>query len=355
MKQYKITLISGDGIGPEIISVAKDVIEKTGVKIAWDIQEVDDIEKIITSIKKNKIAFKGPITTPIGSGCRSINVKLRKEWDLFVNLRPAKSYPGVKSKYKDIDLVIIRENIEDLYVGIEFKQGDAKTSQLIEYLEKISGQNIRKDSGISIKPISVFGSKRIVRFAFEYAVKNNRKRITVVHKANIMKYTDGLFLETARQVAKKYPSIEFEERVVDNMAAQLVQKPGLYDVLVCPNLYGDIISDLAAGLVGGLGLTPAANIGSEYAIFEPVHGSAPKYAGQNKVNPTATILAGAMMLKFLGEEESANQIEQAVSAVIKEGKSVTYDLRQSSDDLSAVGTKEMGAAIIKEVGLKHNL
>lgn len=356
---YTITLIPGDGIGPEISEAMKKVVEATGVKIQWDIQNAGEEvylkegnplpERVIDSIRKNKIAIKGPITTPVGTGFRSVNVSLRQTLDLYACVRPCKSFKGAKTKYENIDLVIVRENTEDLYAGIEFKKGEQETLDLIKFIEEKTGKKIRQDSGISIKPISVFGTERIVRFAFEYARKNGRKKVTAVHKANIMKYSDGLFLEVARQVASLYPDIEFEDKIVDNMCMQLVQKPELYDVLVLPNLYGDIISDLAAGLIGGLGLAPGANIGDEYAVFEPTHGSAPKYKGLNKVNPFAMILSAVMMLRHLGEFEAANKIEKAVAEIIEEGKFVTYDMKSPDDPNPPVGTQEVAEALVEKI------
>jgi len=356
---YKITLIPGDGIGPEISEAMKKVVEATGVPVEWEVENAGEEvylkegtplpTRVTDSIKKNKIAIKGPITTPIGTGFRSVNVTLRQTLDLYACVRPCKSFKGARTKYENIDLVIVRENTEDLYAGIEFKKGESETIDLINFIEKKSGRKIREDSGISIKPISVFGTERIVRFAFEFARKNSRKKVTAVHKANIMKYTDGLFLEVARQVAQKYPDIEFEDRIVDNMCMQLVQKPELYDVLVLPNLYGDIISDLAAGLIGGLGLAPGANIGDEYAVFEPTHGSAPKYKGLNKVNPFAMILSAVMMLKHIGEFEAANKIERAVAEIIEEGKVLTYDMKSSDDSTLPVGTQEVALALVEKI------
>ncbi|MBI2845362.1 MAG: isocitrate/isopropylmalate dehydrogenase family protein [Chloroflexi bacterium] len=356
---YRVTFIPGDGTGPEVSEAARRVLEATGVKFEWDIQlagaDVMDQfgtplpPQVVESIRKNGVALKGPITTPVGSGFRSVNVEMRKALDLYVNLRPAKSYPGVRSRYQNIDLVIVRENTEDLYAGIEFQKDTPEAEKLRRSIQELSGKEIRPHSGISIKPISVEGTQRIVRYAFEYARREGRKKVTAVHKANIMKYSDGLFLEVAREVATAYPDIEFEDRIVDNMTMQLVQKPELYDVLVCPNLYGDILSDLCAGLVGGLGVAPGANIGERAALFEPVHGSAPKYKGQNKVNPTATILSGMLMLRHLGERGAADRLEQAVAGVIAEGKYVTYDFKERPDDLSAVGTKEMAEAIIRKL------
>jgi len=357
---HKITLIPGDGIGPEVSDAAKRCIEATGVKIEWEEaiagQEAKEKtgellpENVLESIRKNKVALKGPIITPIGEGFRSVNVAIRQALGLYACVRPAKSYPGVKSNYKDIDLVVIRENSEDLYAGIEFEEGATQTKGLIAEIEKYSKKKIRPDSGISIKPISKYASERIARFAFEYAVKNKRKKVTVVHKANIMKFTDGIFLRASREVAASYSGkVIFEEAIVDNMAMQLVQKPHNYDVLVLPNLYGDIISDLCAGLVGGLGVAPGANIGDTMAVFEAVHGSAPKYKGLNKVNPTAMILSGVLLLRHIGEEEAADRLENAVRDVISEGKSVTYDLKSSPQDPTAVGTREMADAIIEKL------
>ncbi len=354
-----VTLITGDGIGPEIAQAARRCIDATGVKIQWEIAEAgEDVmarlgtplpDATVESIKKNGVALKAPITTPVGTGFRSINVYLRQSLDLYACLRPCKSYKGVRSRYEDIDLVIVRENTEDLYAGIEFQKSQADALELIDWLNKHSKRKISPDSGISIKPISVAATDRIVRFAFDYARKNGRRKVTSVHKANIMKFSDGLWLEVSRQVAKDYPDIEFEDRIVDNMCMQLVQKPELYDVLVLPNLYGDILSDLCAGLVGGLGVAPGANIGLKGAIFEATHGSAPKYKGQNKVNPTALILSGVLMLRHLGRTAEADRLENAVAQVIAEGKRVTYDLKPDRDDPTAVGTSEMADAIIERV------
>jgi len=360
LNKYRITLIPGDGTGPELVEAAKRCIAALGLDIQWDVVEAGESviakyktplpENVIESIRKNKVALKGPITTPVGSGFRSVNVELRKQLDLYACLRPCKSYKGVRSKYKDIDLVIVRENTEDLYAGIEFQKGTSGARSVIELCENLSQKKIRSDSAISIKPISVEGTKRIVKFAFEYALKNDRKKVTAVHKANIMKFTDGLFLEVARDVAKAYDGkIVFEDRIVDNMCMQLVQKPEDYDVLVLPNLYGDIISDLAAGLVGGLGVAPGGNIGDSSALFEPTHGSAPKYKGLNKVNPVAIILSCVMMLRYLGENISADRLERAVAEVIAEGKNVTYDMKADRNDPTAVGTSQMADAVIKKI------
>jgi isocitrate dehydrogenase (NAD+) len=358
---HEVTLITGDGTGPELAEAARKCVDATGVAINWDVQEagVDVMEtrgtpipdETIASVRRTKCALKAPITTPVGTGFRSINVYLRQELGLFACIRPCKHYQGVRSFFSElgVDIVIVRENTEDLYAGVEFEAGKPETTQLIEFINSLPSDRKVKtggdETGISIKPISRSGTERIVRCAFDYAIKNARRKVTVVHKANIMKYSDGLWLATATEVAKEYPQIEFEERIVDNMCMQLTQKPELYDVLVLPNLYGDIVSDLGAGIIGGLGMAPGANIGPNGAVFEATHGSAPKYKGQNKVNPTALILSGMLMLRHLGEMEAANRLEKAVSAVIAEGKDVTYDLKPRRDDPTAVGTQEMAAAI----------
>ncbi len=358
--KHTITLIPGDGIGPEVSYAAKRCIDSSGVDIKWEefcageeaikrygVPLPDDI---IASIRKNKVAIKGPIVTPVGSGFRSVNVQLRHVLDLYACLRPAKAIDGVRASFRDLDLVIVRENSEDLYMGIEFQEGSTDAKEAIYMINALSPKKIRPDSGISIKPISKFGSRRIVKFAFEYALKNNRKKVTAVHKANIMKYTDGLFLAMAREVAQEYAGrIEFNDAIVDNFAMQVVTRPQNFDVLVLPNLYGDIISDLCAGLMGGLGIAPGANIGDGIALFEPVHGSAPKYKGLNKVNPTAMILSGVMMLRYLGEEKAALKLETAVKEVIKEGRSVTYDLKKDRNDPTAATTSGMADAIIKKI------
>jgi isocitrate dehydrogenase (NAD+) len=350
---YRVTLIPGDGIGPELVEAGRRVLEATGVEFDWDVQlagsEIMEQEgtplpqRVIDSIRQNKVALKGPITTPIGTGFRSVNVALRHELDLYACIRPCKSYAGVQSaRYQNIDLVVVRENTEDLYAGVEF---EANSSEAKEIIAKSAGK-INPDAAISIKPISASGSRRIIKHAFDYAVANGRKKVTAIAKANIMKFTDGLFFEVGREVAKEYPDIEYEERLIDNMCMQLVMHPENYDVLVLPNLYGDIISDLCAGLVGGLGLAPGANIGEKGALFEPTHGSAPKYKGLNKANPTAFILSGVMMLRHLKEFEAAERVERAIAKVIEEGKNVTYDLKADRNDPTAVGTQEMADAII---------
>ena len=354
-----VTLITGDGIGPEIAEAARRCIDATGAGINWNMAEagVDVMERLGTPlpdetvelIKKTGVALKAPITTPVGTGFRSINVHLRQSLDLYACLRPCRSYKGVRSRYSDIDLVVVRENTEDCYAGVEFQSGKDDTDELISWINKHSEKKVKSKSGITIKAISVTATQRIVGFAFDYARKMGRKKVTSVHKANIMKFTDGLWLEVSRQVAQKYPDIEFEDRIVDNMCMQLIQKPELYDVLVLPNLYGDILSDLCAGLVGGLGVAPGANIGEKGAIFEATHGSAPKYKGQNKVNPTALILSGVLMLRHLGKEAEADRLENAVAAIIAEGKNVTYDMKPDRDDPTAVGTSQMADAIIAKM------
>jgi isocitrate dehydrogenase (NAD+) len=356
---HNVTLIPGDGTGPEIMEATRRALESTGVQFNWDVQDagIDVMAKtgtplpdsVLESIKKNRVAIKGPITTPVGTGFRSVNVALRKALDLYANLRPCKSFKGVRSLYENVDVVVVRENTEDLYAGVEFDLSTPETTQLIGDFQRMGGYKVRPDSALTIKAISVTGTRRIVKFAFDYARQNNRKKVTAVHKANIMKYTDGLFLRIASEVAREYPDIQFNDIIVDNMCMQLVQRPELYDVLVLPNLYGDIISDLCAGLVGGLGVAPGANIGELGAVFEPIHGSAPKYAGQNKVNPTAAILSGVMMLRYLGETAAAERLEQAVATVIAEGKQVTYDLKPNRDDPTAVGTGEFADAVIRQM------
>ena len=364
---YEVTLITGDGVGPELAGAARRCVDATGVAIDWDVQEagLDVMERtgtplpdaVMESIGRTRCTLKAPITTPVGKGFRSINVYLRQQLGLFACVRPCKHYPGVRTFFDDrsVDLVIVRENTEDLYAGVEFQAGNPETGELVDYINRVATERKinsgRDETGVSIKPISVSGTERIVRYAFEYARENDRKKVTAVHKANIMKYSDGLFLATAERVAKEFAGagIEFEDRIVDNMCMQLVQKPELYDVLVLPNLYGDIVSDLAAGLVGGLGVAPGMNVGPNGAVFEATHGSAPKYRGQNKVNPTALILSAMLMLRYLEEREAADRLEAAVAAVIAEGKDVTYDMKPHRDDPTAVGTREMAEAICRKL------
>jgi len=366
MARHAATLITGDGVGPELAEVARRCVDAALAKTAgagaidWkvcpagiDIMETEGTpmpEATVRSVRDADATLKAPVTTPIGRGFRSVNVLLRQTLDLYACLRPCKSYPGVRSRYEDIDLVVVRENCEDLYAGVEFAKGQPATAELIEQINRLAtDRHILTDpttTGVSIKPISVANTERIVRFAFDYAGANGRRKVTAVHKANIMKHTDGLFKEVSESVAAEYTDIEFEERLIDNMRMQLVQKPELYDVLVLPNLYGDIVSDLCAGLVGGLGVAPGANIGENGAVFEATHGSAPKYKGQNKVNPTALILSGMLMLRHLAERAAAETLERAVAAVIAEGRCVTYDMKPHRDDPTAVGTNEMADAII---------
>jgi isocitrate dehydrogenase (NAD+) len=354
---HRVTFIPGDGTGPEIAEATRRVLEATGVSFEWDVHDagadvMDDYggnplpDHVLDSIRSTGVAIKGPITTPVGTGFRSVNVGLRKSLDLYAQVRPCKSYRGVRSRYEDVDLIVVRENTEDLYAGIEFEEGSPHTRELIEWIEAHDHPSIRPDSGISVKPISVSGTRRIVEFAFDYARANGRGKVTAVHKANIMKFTDGLYLEVAREVAAENDDVEFEDRIVDNLCMQLVQRPEEYDVLVLPNLYGDIVSDLAAGLIGGLGLAPGGNFGSDVAVFEPTHGSAPKYTGQNRVNPMAMMLSGVMMLRHLQEREAADRLEHAIAAVIAEGERVTYDMKPTRDDATAVGTSEVADAVI---------
>ena len=360
---HRVTFIPGDGTGPEIAEATRRVLEASGAELEWDVQRagadvMDEFggnplpEHVLDSIKQNGVALKGPITTPVGIGFRSVNVALRKTLDLYGQVRPCKSYTGVRSRYENVDLVVVRENTEDLYAGIEFEEGTSHALDLVQWVEEHGHPRIRQDSGISLKPISLAGTRRIVEFAFEYARKHGRRKVTAVHKANIMKFSDGLYLRVAREVAEENPDIEFDDRIVDNMCMQLVQRPEEYDVLVLPNLYGDVVSDLCAGMIGGLGLAPGGNYGESVAIFEPTHGSAPKYAGQNKANPMAQMLSGVMMLRHLGETEAADNMERAIAEVIREGKSVTYDMKPTRDDPTAVGTSDVADAIIAKLGAR---
>ncbi|HLQ16145.1 MAG TPA: isocitrate/isopropylmalate dehydrogenase family protein [Candidatus Eisenbacteria bacterium] len=359
MGRHSVTLVPGDGVGPEICDAAVRVLEATGVEFDWDVQQAGEAaiakfgtplpEPVLASIRKNKVALKGPITTPVGSGFRSVNVALRQELDLYALVRPVKAYKGARNLRDDLDFVIVRENTEDIYAGLEFEKGTPDAVHMIAEISGLLKKKIRPDSGLSIKPISVTGSERIVQFAFDYARRNKRRKVTAVHKANIMKHTDGLFLAVARQVAERNPDIEFEDRIVDNMCMQLVLRPKEYDVLCCPNLYGDIISDLGAGMIGGLGLAPGANIGTNGAVFEATHGSAPKYTGQNKVNPMAVMLSGVLMLRHLEEVAAADALEGAIARVIEIGKNVTYDLKEKRGDPSAVGTSQVADAIVDQL------
>jgi isocitrate dehydrogenase (NAD+) len=356
---HQVTFIPGDGTGPELAEATRRVLEATGVELEWDEQPAgEDVyreegnpfpERTLESIKRTGVGIKGPTTTPVGSGFRSINVQLRKELDLYACIRPCKLYEGVRSHFDTVDIVIVRENTEDLYAGIEFEVDSEGAEQLREFVASVDAGRIRDHSGISIKPISVFGSERIVEAAFDYAKRNDRRKLTAAHKANIMKFSDGLFLDTARRIAERHPEVEFEDRIIDNLCNQLVSRPEEYDVIVLPNLYGDIVSDLGAGMIGGLGLAPGANIGTEAAMFEATHGSAPKYKGMNKVNPTALMLSGVLMLRHLDEAEAADRMESAIAEVIRRGEKVTYDLKPSRDDPTAVGTSEFADAVIEEM------
>jgi isocitrate dehydrogenase (NAD+) len=358
-----VTLIPGDGTGPELTEATRRVLEATGVEFDWDLREAgaDVMEKyggnplpaeVLEAIRETGVALKGPITTPVGGGFRSVNVALRKSLDLYGQVRPCKTYPGVRTRFDDVDLIIVRENTEDLYAGIEYEEGSPEARELIEWINAHGDRLAHDDAGISIKPISITGTRRIVQFAFDYARRNGRHKVTAVHKANIMKFSDGLFLRVAQEVAAENDDIEFDDRIVDNMCMQLVQRPEEYDVLVLPNLYGDVLSDLCAGMIGGLGLAPGGNFGESIAIFEPTHGSAPKYAGQNKVNPMAQMLSGMLMLRHLDEREAAANLERAIAEVIAEGRSVTYDMKPTRSDPTAVGTSQVADAIIDKLGVR---
>ena len=358
---YDVTLIPGDGTGPEITEATRRVLEATGVQFNWDVQHVgvDVMEKegtplpqrALDSLARTKLGIKGPVTTPIGTGFRSVNVALRKALELYACVRPCKVYPGVRTRFADanVNVVVVRENTEDLYAGIEFEKGSPYIARLSALVEESGQGKLRPDTGISIKTISEFCTRRIAKYAFEYARKNKRRKVSAISKANIMKFTDGLFYAVSREVAKEYPDIEYEETLVDALCMQLVQKPDWFDVLLLPNLYGDILSDLCAGLVGGLGVAPGANIGDTVALFEPIHGSAPKYTGLNKVNPMAMMFSGVLMLRHMGEEDAANRLEGAMAAVIREGKSVTYDMKPDRNDPTAVGTSQVADAIIAKL------
>src|ERR687896_166231 len=359
-KVYRVRLIPGDGTGPELTEATRRVLEATGVEFDWDVQHAGtDVmeehggnplpEHVLESIRQNGTALKGPITTPVGGGFRSVNVGLRKSLGLYGQVRPCKSYPGVRSRYANVDLIVVRENTEDLYAGVEFEEGTEDADELLNWLAIKGHPNVRRDSGISIKPISETGTRQIVQFAFDYARRNGRRKVTAVHKANIMKFTDGLFLHVARDVAAENTDVEFEDRIVDNLSMQLVQRPEEYDVLVLPNLYGDIVSDLCAGLIGGLGVAPGGNIGDQAAVFEATHGSAPKYRGMNKVNPMAMMFSGVLMLRHLEEPGAADAVEAAIAGVVAEGKAVTYDMKPTRDDPTAVGTSQVADAVIERL------
>src|ERR687886_348467 len=323
---HRVILIPGDGTGPELTEATRRVLEATGVEFDWDVRHAGtDVmeehggnplpDEVLDAIRETGVALKGPITTPVGGGFRSVNVGLRKSLDLYAQVRPCKSYPGVRTRFDDVDLVVVRENTEDLYAGIEYEQGTSEAEELIGWIEGHGGRLAHRDAGISIKPISVSGTRRIVQFAFDYARRNGRRKVTAVHKANIMKFSDGLYLRVAREVAEENDDIEFDDRIVDNMCMQLVQRPEEYDVLVLPNLYGDVLSDLCAGMIGGPGMAPGPNYRGNVPVFEPTHGSAPKYTGQNKVNPMAQLLSGMLMLRHLEESSAADRLEQAIADV----------------------------------------
>ena len=362
---YRVTLIPGDGVGPELISAARRAVEATGVPIEWDVQEAGVSvaeregsplpERVLDSIRTNRVALKGPVTTPLGTGMPSVNVALRVALELYAGVRPCRWYPGVRSPYERVDVVIVRETTENSYTGIEFEHDAPETAELIAFIDRSTGKRVREDSGLSIKSISEGASERIVRFAFEYAAATGRKKVTAGHKANIMKFSDGLFLEIARRVAAENPLVAFEDRIIDNLTMQLVQRPEDYDVLVLPNLYGDILSDLCAGLVGGLGLAPGANFGERIAVFEATHGSAPRYRGTDRANPMALMLSGAMMLRHLGEIDAGDRLEAAVAAVIAEGRTVTYDLKPTRDDPGAAGTSAVADAVIAQLGTEASV
>ncbi|MBW8741458.1 MAG: isocitrate/isopropylmalate dehydrogenase family protein [Acidobacteria bacterium] len=360
---HRVVLIPGDGTGPELTEATRRVLEATGVEFDWDVREAgaDVMDKhggnplppdVLDAIREAGVALKGPITTPVGGGFRSVNVALRKELDMYGQVRPCKTYPGVRTRFDNVDLIVVRENTEDLYAGIEYEEGTEAAQELIQWIEQHGGRLRHNDAGISIKPISITGTRRIVQFAFDYARRNDRRKVTAVHKANIMKFSDGLYLRVAREVAEENSDIDFDDRIVDNMCMQLVQRPEEYDVLVLPNLYGDVLSDLCAGMIGGLGLAPGANYGENVAVFEPTHGSAPKYAGQNKVNPMAQMLSGMLMLRHLDERDAADNLETAIADVIREGRNVTYDMKPTRDDPTAVGTSDVADAIIEKLGVR---
>ncbi|HJW88652.1 MAG TPA: isocitrate/isopropylmalate dehydrogenase family protein [Dehalococcoidia bacterium] len=353
---HRITFIPGDGVGPEVTAATRRVLEATGVKFDWEIAVAGDAAQdlygtplpdyLLESVRRNRVALKGPITTPVGYGFRSVNVALRKTLDLYACLRPCKLYPGAPSRYDQVDLVVVRENTEDLYIGIEFERGTPAQERLLALVAETAGQKLGEDTGVSLKVITERGTRRIIQFAFDYARKHGRRKVTAVHKANILKYSDGLFLSVAREVARGYGDIEFEDIIVDTLCMQLVRRPERFDVLVLPNLYGDFVSELCAGLIGGLGLAPGANIGDGFAVFEPTHGSAPKYAGMNRVNPMAMMLSGVLMLRHLGEKKAADRLEGAIARVIQEGKKVTYDLKRGQGGNPAT-TSEVAEAVLE--------
>jgi isocitrate dehydrogenase (NAD+) len=356
---HHVTLIPGDGIGPEVVEAARLVVMATGVEVQWDLQEVGlrafertgEVlpARALSSIRENGVALKGPIETPPGAGVGSANVGLRQELDLFANIRPCRHYPGVPSVYRDVDLVVVRENTEDVYTGVEFEVGTVEVKELIAFIEETTDVRIREDSGISVKAISRGGSERIVRFAFEETRRRGRMQVTAAHKANIMKFSDGLFLDEARRVAAQYPDIAFDDRIIDALCMQLVQSPERFDVLVLPNLYGDIVSELGAGLIGGTGVAPGGHLGDEVAVFEATHGTAPRLAGRDRANPVGLMLSATMMLRHLGEEEAGDRLEDAIAGVLADGVDVTPDLRGPGDERPAVGTRRMAEAVAERL------
>jgi len=356
---HRVTLIPGDGVGPELAEATRRVIEASGARFSWDVREAGEVvmdrlgtplpDPVLESIRTNGVALKGPIATPLGSGIRSVNVALRVALDLYACVRPSRTFSGAPSRYEHVDVVVVRENTEGMYTGIEFEQGEPATAELIGFIDRMTGHRIRDDSGVSIKTISTGASERIARFAFDYARSHGRRSVTAGHKANIMKFSDGVFLEAARRVGSEYPDVAFDDRIIDALTMHLVQRPELFDVLVLPNLYGDIVSALCAGLVGGPGIAPSANIGDRCAVFEATHGTAPKYAGRNMANPMAMMLSGVMMLRHLDEGDAADRLEHAIAGVIAEGRSVTFDMKPSRNDPTAVGTSDVADAVIAKV------
>ena len=354
--RHPVTLIPGDGIGPVVVGAARRVLDATGVGLEWDVHEAGSgtfesegaavPDALLDSIRTNRVALKGPVATPLGADFRSVNLTLRRELDLYATVRPCRRYPGVRSVYDDVDIVVIRESTEGMYTGMEFEEGVASTRELISFIEQETGRKIREDAGITIKAISVSGSERIARFAFEYARRHGRDRVTAAHKANIMKFSDGLFLRTVRRVAEDYPDVAFDDRIIDALCMQLVSAPERFDVLVMPNLYGDVVSDLGAGLIGGLGVAPGASFGNEVAVFEATHGTGPRIRDPRMADPIALILSGVLMLRHLGESEAARRISAAVAQVLARGTSVTYDLKPTRDDPSAVSAEQVADAVI---------
>jgi isocitrate dehydrogenase (NAD+) len=354
--RHPVTLIPGDGIGPVVVGAARRVLDATGVGLDWDVHEAGGEtfesegaavpEALLASIRANRVALKGPVATPLGAEFRSVNLTLRRELDLYATVRPCRRYAGVRSVYDDVDIVVIRESTEGMYTGMEFEEGVTQTRELIEFIDRETGRRIRDDAGITIKAISVGGSERIARFAFDYARRHGRDRVTAAHKANIMKFSDGLFLRTVQRVAKEYPDVAFDDRIIDALCMQIVSAPERFDVLVMPNLYGDVVSDLGAGLIGGLGVAPGASFGDEVAVFEATHGTGPRIRDPGMANPIAVILSGVLMLRHLGESEAARSVSAAVAQVLAKGTSVTYDLKPFRDDPSAVSADAVADAVI---------